>query len=98
MTLEELRMRVSKMDTNEKEQFKKAIGASNQSDETVFANFRDGIWEPRICEYLGAPTESAKVAKATFDAAWYARAAFYATLVGLLIGIASITVAVWLAG
>jgi hypothetical protein len=85
---------MDKLDAAEKERFRIAIGAVNQADDTILGNFRDGVWEPRICEYFGVPTESAKVAKATFDAAWYAKAAFIATLA---IGVASIIVSVILA-
>ena len=47
--------------------------------------FFDGLatnlyWESMACHWLGLPTEAERVAKATFDAAWYAKAAFVATL------------------
>ena len=44
---------------------------------TMSANLN---WESMLCYHLGLPTEAERVAKATYAAAWYAKAAFVAAL------------------
>jgi hypothetical protein len=86
------------MSPQERDMLRRTIGMSNANDANMFEYFfRDSSGEARICDYLKVPTESAKVAKATFEAAWYARAAFIATLASLAIGVASTFVEIMLA-
>jgi len=46
---------------------------------------------------LGLTPQSDKVGKATFEAAWYAKAAFIATIVSVILAITSISVTTLLA-
>lgn len=92
MTVDELKARMDAMTPEEKEDFKAKIGHAGSPDEVVVQSF---VAYPdihaKVCYQLGVPSQPDKVAAATFEAAWYAKAAFVATVV---IGIPSLIVAV----
>jgi hypothetical protein len=85
MTVDDLRERPRTMDPQAKEEFRKSIGAPNFDDGRIVEMFRDGGWYARICDYFKVPTESSLVAQATFDAAFYAKLAFYAAIASIII-------------
>ena len=88
MTADELRTILAQMEPETKDAMKKKIGADQMDDDKCVYAIAEAVWEGRFCQALGQPTEAGRVAMATFEAAWYAKAAFIATLVLGLIGIA----------
>jgi hypothetical protein len=92
MTAEEFKARLKAMDSVEKEEFKRKVGRNDATDEYCLDLFVFSTeWQSKFCYGLGVPSQADKVAKATFDAAWYAKAAFFAALA---VGIPSLIVAV----
>ena len=46
---------------------------------------RDPLWELKICRALGVTSQPERLGKASLDAAWYAKAAFVAGVIGIIV-------------
>jgi hypothetical protein len=81
------------MDPAEKDSMKQSVGCGGYSDERCVDMFIDGgAWYRKFCHALGVRTQEDNVAQATFDAAKYAKGAFFATLI---IGLITIFLAIF---
>jgi hypothetical protein len=88
-TYSEIREKIESLPSDEKSKFFSEYGGTVDSIlKTMSANLN---WESIICYRLGLPTEAERVAKATYSAASYAKAAFITSLV---VGIPSLIIAV----
>lgn len=88
MTGDDLKARLKAMRPPEKEEFKFGLGFGNTPDDDFVLLFvANPDLQAKVCYRLGIPSQGDRVAKATFEAAWYAKAAFLATVVLGLLGL-----------
>ena len=86
MTLDELEQRLVAMPADEKARFLRDLG--NLEEKRCLEVFaKDPLWELRICRALGVTSQPEKIGRATLDAAWYAKGAFVAALIGIIISL-----------
>jgi hypothetical protein len=88
-TAAEIRQGIESLPPDEQSRIFNQYGAS--VDAILVTMSANPNWEAMLCYRLELPTETERVAKATFDAAWYAKAAFVATLA---VGIPALIIAV----
>jgi hypothetical protein len=88
-TVAEIRQKIESLPADRRSEIFNKYGAS--VDSILVTMSANPNWEGMLCYDLGLPTEAERVARATFDASWYAKAAFSATLA---VGIPSLIIAV----
>jgi hypothetical protein len=88
-TAAEIRQKIENLSPDERDKIFNQFGGS--TDAILVTMSANPNWEGMLCYRLGLPTEAERVARATFSASWYAKAAFVATLA---VGIPSLAIAV----